>query len=122
MRVYITKILGNLAFVSSLILPTTLYAAYWDGYKLKEMFDAYDRADNGRPLATDYQDVGQVNGFVVGVHDSVEGTIICVPAKVKLGQLVGIVKKYIRDNPEKWNEPASDLVMQALSSTFPCKR
>lgn len=112
----------SLVLFGALAVPCVTYAEFWGGYELKELVDAYDRTDIGNAPAIDYQDAAHLGGFVVGVHDALEGVLICTPNQVKVGQLIGIVKKYVRDNPDKWNRPASTLVVNALSSAFPCER
>lgn len=111
-----------LAFSGTLAAPCISHAEFWDGYKLKELADADDRTNIGNGQPADYVRVGNLSGFIVGVHDAVEGILVCAPNQVKVGQIVGVVKKHIRENPDKWNQPASTLVINALSSAFPCKR
>ncbi|MCX8146785.1 MAG: Rap1a/Tai family immunity protein, partial [Azovibrio sp.] len=114
--------ISALAFIAALTMPSISQAAFWDGYKLKELADADDRTDIGNVQPADYQKVGYLIGFVVGVHDAVDGILVCTPNQVKVGQIVSMVKKYVRENPDKWNRAASTLVMNALSSAFPCKK
>lgn len=116
------KSILSLVLFGALAVPCVTYAEFWDGYKLKELADADDRTDIGNVQAADYQKVGNLTGFVVGVHDALDGVLICAPNQVKVGQVIGMVKKYVRENPDKWNRPASTLVVSALSSAFPCKR
>ena len=114
--------ISALAIMAALAAPSISQAEFWDGYKLKELADADDRTDIGNVQPGDYQKVGSLNGFVVGVHDAVEGILVCVPNQAKVGQIVGIVKKYVRENPDKWNRAASSLVINALSSAFLYKK
>ncbi len=117
------KFVLTFALSGALVAPCVSYAgSFWDGYKLKEFSDADDRTNIGNVQPADYQKAGMLAGFVVGVHDAVEGILVCAPNEVKVGQIVGMVKKYVRENPDKWNQPASTLVIGALSSAFPCKR
>ena len=49
--------------------------------------------------------------------------VFCVPqgeTDVKSGQLVEVVKLYLRDHPEKRHLPAADLVTAAIKEKFPC--
>lgn len=116
------KLYRILILAIALAVPCVSHAEYWTGYSLKEMIDASDRSDNGNPTNADHLNHFRLFGFVVGVHDAVEGLTICVPAETKVGQLVAVVKKYYRNNPEKWNMSAAALVEQALSKAFPCKK
>lgn len=114
--------ISTVALMAALAAPSISQAEFWDGYKLKEFADADDRTDIGNGQPADYQKAGALAGFVVGVHDAVEGILVCTPDRVKVGQIVGMVKKYVRENPDKWNRSASSLVISALSSAFPCKK
>jgi hypothetical protein len=112
-----------LTLLAALAVPNVSQAGLWgDGYQLKELADADDRIEIGNTQPADYQKVGSLTGFVVGVHDAVDGILVCTPNQVKVGQIVGMVKKYVRENPDKWNRAASTLVINALSSAFPCKK
>jgi hypothetical protein len=44
----------------------------------------------------------------------------CRPDDTENGQLVRIVLKFIRENPEKANEETALLVMYAMRNAFPC--
>jgi|SRR5271166_6949664 len=45
----------------------------------------------------------------------------CVPSNVSTAQVLRVVLKYLRDNPERLNMPAPVLVTDAIRSSFPCK-
>jgi hypothetical protein len=38
------------------------------------------------------------------------------------GQIFAIVAKYLNNHPEKWNEPAVILVVEAIKEAFPQKK
>jgi hypothetical protein len=69
-------------------------------------------------------------GYIAAVHDtmaqpfltagSVNSGKICVPADVKLSQLVDVSVLYLRARPEKRHLDASFLVFDALKEKFPC--
>lgn len=110
-------------FVVALLLPGISNAtiSFWDGYQLKEWSDAVDRIAHNTTNSTDFLNNGYFTGYIVGVAEMLDGLIICVPSGVKVGQLRGIVQKYIKANPEKWNRPAGELVLDALKPAFPCR-
>jgi len=58
----------------------------------------------------------------VGVTDTLNGTRLCPGMKVPVGQLIGVVTKYLQGVPEEWNLPASTIVLRALEPVFPCKK
>ena len=108
--------------VVAAVLPCVSHANFWDGYKLKEWADADARTERAQSSPTDYQGAAYLVGFVTGISDAWNGILICLPSGVKAGQLTAMVKKYLFANPEKWNQAASLLVMEALVPTFPCKK
>ena len=46
--------------------------------------------------------------------------LFCRPENVELAQLVRIVLKYIRENPENANQETALLIMKALREAYPC--
>jgi hypothetical protein len=61
-------------------------------------------------------------GYVLGVHDVLANNSVCSPPHTTTGQVADIVYKYLVDHPEKLHEHARDLVRNALSSAFPCRK
>ena len=59
---------------------------------------------------------------IMGVADAFDGAAWCSRPEVKVGQLMEVVSKYLRDTPEKLDEDASVLILDALWKAFPCKR
>ena len=47
--------------------------------------------------------------------------LVCIPDQVDDEQLVSIVTKYLRDNPDLTSSAASERVIDILSWTFPCQ-
>ena len=44
----------------------------------------------------------------------------CVPPKVENGQVIDVVKLYLRDHPESRDYSSPTLIMLALKEKFPC--
>lgn len=44
----------------------------------------------------------------------------CRPAGVENAQLVKVLLKYIRDNPEEAHQPTAVLIISALAKAYPC--
>jgi len=65
---------------------------------------------------------GVLAGYVVGVNDALSNILFCPPAGVTNGQLGAIALKYIRDNPERWNESGAALMIDGFEKAFPCKK
>lgn len=110
-----------LFFVSALASELS-YAEFLSGEELTEYFDALHRTSIEQPRDGDWQKVGMLQGFMMGVSDARRGVAFCAPKGTSLGQLVSITGEYLGNNPELWDRPAVDITVKALSSKFPCKR
>jgi len=105
------KIILNLLVVASLQAGNPLI----DGSK------AWEQYDNG------FKDVNDLNfgyymGIMQGVRTSLDGILFCTPKNTDNNQLGAIVRKYIKNNPEKWNESYWNLIVTPLKNAFPCKK
>lgn len=101
-------------------LPQSVHAGYfYDGNSLVKAMREYEKAENN-DTNTDYAMAWKYRGYVIGVHDA---TSFMYGYKENVGelQICAIVAKYLKTHPEKWNEPASDLVVSALQAAFPKK-
>ena len=84
---------------------TTLYT---DGSDLVEWFDDDEKFFYETLRFT----------YVRGVADTLNKTYFCIEGGVSVAQLAAIVERYLRENPEKWHEPAPALVARALATRF----
>ena len=111
-----------LLFFVLTLLPALSYAEFLSGDELIEYFDALNRTDTDKPRDGDWQKVGMLQGFMMGVSDTKRGVAFCAPKGTSLGQLISITGEYLDNNPELWDRPAVDIAVKALSSAFPCKK
>lgn len=118
----IRTIMVFLLLLSLFAMPNTGDAGFFDGNKLHAWAEADDRIEQGGNAREDFADSIRFGAYVVGVHDSLFNVLICTPENVKIRQLNGIVKKHIKDHPERLNQSASKLVYEALAAAFPCKK
>jgi hypothetical protein len=75
-----------------------------------EKFVAGDQGDTAKAL--------QFMGYVTGVNDTTSYMYGSMN-NVSVNQMCAIATKYLKAHPEKWNECASDLVIEALKEAFP---
>ena len=54
------------------------------------------------------------------LHLANQVTFYCVPPKVENGQVIDVVRLYLRDHPETRQRSAPTLIMLALKEKFPC--
>jgi hypothetical protein len=61
--------------------------------------------------------------YVTGIAESYNNMgVACIPNGVSIGQLVSVVGKYLRENPEQWNKDANAITAVALMKAFPCAK
>lgn len=70
--------------------------------------------------STEYVRDAVAFGYVIGVHDALSGTLVCSGANVTQGQVIEVVLKYMRNNPEVLDQSADRVVTAALKSVWPC--
>lgn len=83
--------------------------------------------NNGNKLLSDLNSNDSGNrlfalGYIIGVVDSYDEELFCIPSTANAGQLRDIVHNFLRDNPKVRHEHAGAIVMVALVSQFPCKK
>ena len=104
------KKLVTIAALAMLLGSPASYAAFITGNEL---------ADDCRQDAAVIE-TGFCYGYVIGTYDTYDGEKICVPSSVPSGQLVAVVKKFLKETPELLHLSAYGLVALALSLAFPC--
>ena len=108
-----------LTFLLSPPLVAKSYADYWDGnHSFVEAMREYEKLIKHDPGA-DICRALEFRGYVVGVSDTY--TIFLkynIPEGSDSGQICAIVVKFLKEHPEKWHEPASPLIIEALMEAF----
>jgi len=80
----------------------------------------YEKSERGEECSRLF--LGGYYGYVIGIADAYEGVFFSTPFNSTNKQLFAVVAKYLNENPEKWNEPARDLVINALQKAFPLRK
>ena len=110
MRTFLVSLAGFLLLIISVTVCAEM--VYFDGNGLKQRLA--DTKDNiPRTMAM---------GYIVGVYDTASGVAICGPEEANAGELVAVVEKYLAEHPEQLHTKASDIVIKALSTVFPCRK
>ncbi len=121
----VTNVRGALIFLVAAIplLWNGPVAAQNTGNTLVNWDLAEQRVRAGLDDPEDLIKTGQLMGFLQGVGNILDGLrIVCLPPRSTVGQWKIVVFQYLRDNPEKLDENATQLTLNALSSAFPCRR
>jgi hypothetical protein len=109
-------ILASIVLFTSLVLS----AHFYDGNELVADMRENDKADRGDQNA-DFAKAYRFLGYVIGVFDVADGISFDPPRNATIGQICTVVANFLKENPEKWNLPAANLVIQALQKAFPKK-
>jgi hypothetical protein len=106
---------GLIVVTFVLLISPVADAEFYSGQKLVEDWKAYKAMAKPKPLKSPklLQGMAYYMGYVVGVVDSYYD-VIFFPPGVSVEQLFKAVGGYLDEHPEQWNEPAIDLVLQAV--------
>ncbi len=92
------------------------------GSRLNGRMQADNRVLERKANGGDGIDSGYVLGYIMGVTDTLLSLkVLCLPESVKKGQIVDVVKKYLKDHLEQRHYSGVDLVAEALTPTSSCK-
>jgi hypothetical protein len=89
------------------------------GSQLVDMIKDYEKFESGDYGVNTYK-VGFYEGFTAGIAWKCPNT--CAESNVTMPQIWAVVSKFLKENPERWNEPAGILVTEAFQEAFPCNR
>ncbi len=91
------------------------HAEFKSGTGLMQDLEADQRGDST-------YEVGVATGYVMGVADTVDGIVHCIPATATVKQTKQVVFNYMKNHPESWNKSATQVIVSALRSTWPCPK
>lgn len=110
---------------------TATYTSIENGNSLAEFCK-----ERPKPTSLEWFHFGMCGGYILGVKDFEETTKLalkaakmedkrdlkfCVDQRVTNGQLVDVVNKFLKDNPDLLHLNAAMLIVGALAHSFPCK-
>ena len=61
-------------------------------------------------------------GYIAGISDVNNGTLVCPTSSVTLGQMKDMVRNHLNDNPQFRHFTADVIVLHVLKAAFPCKQ
>jgi hypothetical protein len=104
--------------MKKLILTTCLTALslaanaqYMNGNKLFSEMNSSSLSDKNFAL-----------GYILGVVDSYDEELFCIPRNANAGQLRDVVQQYLARNPKDRHLHGGALVAIALMDVYPCKK
>jgi|ERR1041385_4979202 hypothetical protein len=97
--------------------------------KARELAERCDRALEMSPQSTELElaKASYCFGYLTGVVETIVladsgRQLVCMPAHWNMDMMVSMFQGYLREYPERQEEPASDSVASALQWSFPCER
>jgi hypothetical protein len=105
------------------VFSSGVFAVFKTGYDLEKERVEYEKRELGNSHST--FDFATYTGYVFGVTDlGSEAGLICFPEMdtIKGKQIFTIVGNYLKNNPEKWGDSASIIVLNALANVYPCPK
>lgn len=115
----INYVCGVLLILSTFHAQSSEY--FYSGNDLIKSMLEYKNAMNGSESAN-YSEAWKFRAYVVGVHDTVNGLLVCPPKGFDEIQATYTVMKYFEQNSAQWHRNASRLVVDALTNYYPCKK
>lgn len=103
---------------------TGAQAFYMSGADLMDRIRADERATESSALVgIDILHSGQLYGFVAATFDTATVTATICPAQQRdLSEVVDVVSRWMKANPQETSQPAATLVMRALRAAYPCRQ
>lgn len=96
-------------------------AQIYKGNQLMEWLAGQERYEQNRDTGADAVNSAIAAGYIVGLSEGLQfSMLVCLTPNTSVKQLVSVVNKFMKENPEKWNMDASALVLVALMRAFPC--
>ena len=59
-------------------------------------------------------------GYVMGVADTLQGAVVCMPPSVTSGQVMDMVRNYLNNVPRDRHFSGDSIVAKVLKDTWPC--
>ena len=112
----------RLCLALSLFGASSSFAQWMDGENLARVCDPAQEGHLFRP--------GVCSGYIMAAIDLDEDLtarrviskpLFCMPEDVPITRVTAVVTGYLKAHPERRNESAGMLVIDALSAEFPCK-
>jgi len=101
-------------------VPSSYGQMLFEGNKLVFFMKGYEQSENEANVKN-YASALAYNVFIRGVFDATHHMYYNIN-NVEPQQLCAVVTKYLKAHPERWNEPAVKLVIDALKEAFPKKQ
>lgn len=107
------------------VLPYTASANdFVTGRRLLQWLETNEliTARGNRGTADEGFDAGMGSGYIAGIHDTVAGTVLCLPRGTPVRRLIELSVQWLRAHPDRLTESADVLVVEATRAVYPCTK
>lgn len=94
-------------------------ASYFIGYVTGALAGQASNTALASIYATLLKDVDSEKATVAKTTALAFSPLHAMPGNLSGKQIFGIIRKYVADNPSRWNEPAYSLIVDALKYAYP---
>ena len=109
--------MARLIFILTLLLLSGAGSAEMTAAALKKNLDLVDTEEMA---PEDGPHLLLAAGFAEGAGEMGNRFLFCLPVDFTNAQLVSVVRGFLQGSPQRWREPAINLVRDALVTDFPC--
>lgn len=113
----------KLLLIAVSLVAFSAHANFYEGNDLKKWSMALTKSNLGNRMSAQEQiEASMFQGYIAGAFEVGEGVLFCIKDRTRLIQLTDTVTNYVNSNPEKLNDTAANVIFDALTASFPCKK
>lgn len=105
--------------IGLLLVSAGVRADFLDGKELKKSLDSYTAVSQKSPGSR--LGAGMAIGYVSGVWDAGYYLTFCPGRGVKQSQAIEVARKFLDAHPQRLEEPAKTLLLEAFVEAYACK-
>ncbi len=110
-----TFLLFSLLLSASVLVFSQSTSDDFDGYALRAQLRQANDPNAVASVAAPF-----AMGYVMGIAEGMDDLAWCLPDKVRQGELIDVVDKYLSDHPQELHESRSKITKIALMDAYPC--
>lgn len=105
-----------LAFAATAAAPAAAEGVFRSGGMIRDGLQGWFGSDTADSLVGD----AIAAGYVLGVHDTLSGTVVCTPGDINEGEVLWQVLSFLDLHQDRMTEGADQLVAAALAERWGC--
>ena len=112
-RIVVVMTITTALAVVAVVTSSVCQAEYYSAGELHQYCESDSTAD--------YQG-GVCDGYITAIADTMSDAKCRFHSGIRIGHVVDVVVKYLREHPETWRDSAASAVEAALRKAFPCNK